>query len=223
MHQVTPARDCPAVGAYVVLPIMLVMVPTVFAGTFPGPKIDDIETASKRETAVLAGGCFWGMEAVFEHLKGVTSVVSGYAGGEKKTAHSDLVEAGGTGHAESVKITFNPSQVTYGQILTVFFSVAHDPTQLNRQGPDSGTQYRSVIFYTSDEQKGVAEAYIRQLDDAGVFPKAIVTQVAPLEGFYPAESSMQHYSQRNPTDAYVVANDLPKLEALKKEFPELYK
>jgi peptide-methionine (S)-S-oxide reductase len=196
---------------------------SVAAATFPAPTIDEPAQASKPETAVLAGGCFWAMEAVFEHVKGVLGVVSGYSGGTSDTAHSDQVESGRTGHAESVEITYDPSQITYGQLLKVFFAVAHDPTQLNRQGPDSGTQYRSIIFYAGDEQKHVAEAYIRQLTAVRVFNHKIVTQLVPLSGFYPAEDFLQHYSERHPTSSYVVQNDLPKLVALKARYPGLYK
>jgi peptide-methionine (S)-S-oxide reductase len=175
------------------------------------------------ETAVLAGGCFWGVEAVFERVKGVKKAVSGFAGGQKKTAHYEEVSTGTTGHAESVQVTFDPKQITYGQILMVYFSVAHDPTELNRQGPDTGTQYRSAIFYASEDQKKVAEAYIQQLNEAQVFKRKIVTQVVPLQGFYPAESYHQHYLDHNMTSPYIIYNDLPKLTALKKQYPEFCK
>jgi peptide-methionine (S)-S-oxide reductase len=195
-----------------------------FAGTFPDAAVDDSLTSAKGEqTAVLAGGCFWGMEGLFEHVKGVKTVVSGFAGGEKSTAHYEDVSGGATGHAESVKITYDPSQVTYGQLLKIYFSVAHDPTELNRQGPDSGTQYRSAIFYDGDQQKRIAEAYIKQLDEARVLSRRIVTEVAPLRGFYAAESYHQHFMERNPTYPYIVYNDLPKLEALKREYPAMCK
>ena len=193
------------------------------AATFPAPTIDEPAHDSKPETAVLAGGCFWGMETVFEHVKGVLAVVSGYSGGTSDTAHSEQVETGRTGHAESVEITYDPSQITYGQLLKVFFAVAHDPTQWNRQGPDSGTQYRSVIFYGNDQQKHVAETYIRQLSAVRIFSHKIVTQVVQLAGFYPAEDFLQHYGERHPANAYVVQNDLPKLEALKARYPDLYR
>lgn len=173
--------------------------------------------------AVLAGGCFWGVEAVFEHLKGVTDVVSGYAGGSSQAAHYEMVGTGRTGHAESVQITYDPAQISYGKLLQVFFTVAHDPTQLNRQGPDEGTQYRSAIFYQSDEQKHVAEAYIRQLTEAKVFRHPIATKVVPLPAFYPAEEYHQNYIARNPGNPYVMYNDLPKLSELKKRFPDLTK
>ncbi|HJR63068.1 MAG TPA: peptide-methionine (S)-S-oxide reductase MsrA [Gemmatimonadaceae bacterium] len=174
-------------------------------------------------TAVLAGGCFWGIEAVFEHVKGVTKVVSGYAGGTKETASYDKVSSGKTGHAEAVQITYDPAQVSYGTLLKVFFSVAHDPTQLNRQGPDVGPQYRSAIFYGSDEEKRAAEAYIAQLEQAKAFPRPIVTDVAPLDEFYAAEDYHQDYAVRNPTQPYIVIHDLPKVERLKAEHPELWR
>jgi peptide-methionine (S)-S-oxide reductase len=176
-----------------------------------------------KEAAVLAGGCFWGVDAVFKHVKGVEQVVSGYSGGDSKTAEYEVVSTGRTGHAESVKITYDPSKVTYAQLLRVFFSVATDPTQLNRQGPDEGTQYRSVIFYANDAQKQIAFAYIEQLNKARVFSAPIVTQVVPFEHFYAAESCHQDYLAMHPDDPYIVFNDLPKLRALKKEFPGLYK
>jgi peptide-methionine (S)-S-oxide reductase len=192
------------------------------AAAFPAPVIDAAPVASKQSaTAVLAGGCFWGVEAVFERLRGVSNVVSGFAGGSKSTAHYETVSAGQTGHAESVEIAYDPSQITYGKLLQVYFSVAHDPTQLNRQGPDSGTQYRSAIFYSTDEQKRVAEAYIKQLNEAKVFQHPIVTQVTPLAGFYAAEAYHQNFIERNPNYPYVVYNDLPKLKQLEKQFPEL--
>jgi peptide-methionine (S)-S-oxide reductase len=191
---------------------------------FPDPALDIPANVSQgQQAAVLAGGCFWGMEGVFERLKGVTDVVSGFAGGAASTAHYDMVSEGNTGHAESVKITFDPSQITFGQLLKVYFSVAHDPTELNRQGPDVGTQYRSAIFYMNDDQKRVAEAYIQQLDQAHVFSHRIVTQVVPYHGFYAAEKYHQHYLDHNMTQPYIVYNDLPKLAALKKQYPELCK
>jgi peptide-methionine (S)-S-oxide reductase len=191
---------------------------------FPDPAVDAPRAAThEKQTAVLAGGCFWGVEGVFERIKGVTNVVSGFAGGDKSTAHYETVSTGTTGHAESVKITYDPSQITFGQLLKVYFAVAHDPTELNRQGPDTGTQYRSAIFYMDDEQKKIAEAYIQQLDAAHVFPRAIVTQVVPFHGFYAAESYHQHYLDNNPTNPYIVYNDLPKIAALKKQYPEMCK
>ncbi len=189
---------------------------------FPEPAVDVPAAASSgTQTAVLAGGCFWGVEGVFERIKGVKKVVSGFAGGEKSTAHYEVVSSGRTGHAESVAITFDPSQITYGQLLMVYFSVAHDPTELNRQGPDTGTQYRSAIFYSDEEQKKVAEAYIKQLNAAGIYSRPIVTQVVPLKGFYAAEAYHQHFLDNNMTYPYIVYNDLPKIAALKKQFPQL--
>jgi peptide-methionine (S)-S-oxide reductase len=194
------------------------------ARMLPDPTIDiDRATAPHKETAVFAGGCFWGVEAVFEQLAGVQKVVAGFAGGEAKTAHYEIVSTGRTGHAESVEVTYDPAQITYGQLLKIFFAVAHDPTEKNRQGPDDGTQYRSVIFYKDAGQQRIAEAYIKQLDDAHVFKKAIVTQVTPLTHFYPAEGYHQEFVKRNPTYPYVVYNDLPKLAELKKEFGGMLK
>lgn len=194
------------------------------ASRFPDP-VQDIRVATPgtKQTAVLAGGCFWGVEAVFERLEGVSDVVSGYAGGSSATAHYQIVSMGATGHAESVKITFDPARISYGHLLEIFFAVAHDPTELNRQGPDEGTQYRSAIFYANAEQKTVAEAYIQQLEAAKLFRHHIVTQVVPLEGFYPAEAYHQNFLDRNPTYPYIVYNDLPKLAELKKQFPEMLK
>lgn len=175
-----------------------------------------------QQSAVVAGGCFWGIQAVFQHVKGVISAVSGYAGGSAQTADYEKVCGGNTGHAESVKVTYDPAQISYGQILRIFFSVAHDPTELNRQGPDSGTQYRSAIFYDGEEQKRVAEAYIAQLDRASIFPRRIVTQVTPLVAFYPAEDYHQNYAANHPSQPYIMFNDAPKVLALRKLFPELY-
>jgi peptide-methionine (S)-S-oxide reductase len=191
---------------------------------FPAPAIDATLAAAKgQQTAVFAGGCFWGVQAVFEHLKGVTSATSGYAGGYVKSPSYETVSMGVTGHAETVSVAYDPSQITYGQLLMVFFSVAHDPTQWNRQGPDTGSQYRSAIFYTSAEQKRIAQAYIAQLDAAKAYSRPIVTKVEPFRGFYPAESYHQDYLKNNPDNPYIVYNDLPKLENLKKDFPELYR
>jgi peptide-methionine (S)-S-oxide reductase len=193
------------------------------AANIPTPAVDAaLATAKAEQTTVIAGGCFWGIQAVFQHVKGVISATSGYSGGAARTAEYELVSNGDTGHAESVKITYDPSQITYGQLLRVFFSVAHDPTQLNRQGPDTGTQYRSSIFYASDEQKGIAEAYIAQLDKAKVYPRPIVTQVVPLKAFYPAEAYHQDYAARHPDNPYIVYNDAPKVAHLRQEFPDLY-
>jgi peptide-methionine (S)-S-oxide reductase len=172
---------------------------------------------------VLAGGCFWGIQAVFQHVKGVTDATSGYAGGAAQTAKYDVVSSGETGHAESVRVTFDPSQVTYGQLLRVFFSVAHDPTELNRQGPDEGTQYRSAIFFADADQKRAAEAYIAQLDKAKLFRGRIVTQVAPLAAFYPAEAYHQNYARLHPDNPYLVINDAPKVAHLRQLFPDLYR
>jgi len=194
------------------------------AGKFPEPVRDTPRAAAREfQTAVFAGGCFWGIEAVFEGLEGVGDVVSGYAGGQEKTAHYEMVGTGRTGHAESVKVTYDASKITYGQLLKVLFSVAHDPTELNRQGPDEGPQYRSAIFYANDEQKQVAEAYIAQLNAAKVFKKPIATTVSPLQGFFAAEDYHQNFLRLHPTYPYIVYNDLPKLDALKKEWPELLK
>jgi peptide-methionine (S)-S-oxide reductase len=191
------------------------------AARFPDPTLDPKPAQAGTQTAVFAGGCFWGVEGVFERLHGVSSVVSGFAGGSKATAHYEVVSTGTTGHAESVQITYDPAKVSYGTLLKVFFAVAHDPTELNRQGPDEGTQYRSAIFYATPDQKAVADAYIAQLGAAKVFRSRIVTQVVPLQGFYPAEAYHQHFLDRHPDYPYIVYNDLPKIEHLKKEFPEL--
>src|SRR5271165_1514014 len=172
--------------------------------SFPAPAIDSpLQTAKGEQTVVFAGGCFWGIQAVFQHVKGVVSAVSGYSGGSARTAEYEVVSTGATGHAESVKVTSDPSRVTYGQLLRVFFSVAHDPTQLNRQGPDQGSQYRSVIFYSSDEQKRIAQAYIAQLDQAKAFPRPIVTQVVAFKAFYPAEGYHQNYATLHPDNLYI--------------------
>jgi peptide-methionine (S)-S-oxide reductase len=189
----------------------------------PPPTTDAaLATASSQQSVVIAGGCFWGIQAVFQHVKGVISATSGYSGGEAKTAEYEIVSEGDTGHAESVKIVYDPSKITYGQLLRIFFSVAHDPTELNRQGPDSGTQYRSSIFYGNDDQKRIAEAYIGQLDQAKVFSSPIVTQVVPLKAFYPAEAYHQNYAANHPANPYIVFNDAPKVANLKQQFPEIY-
>lgn len=181
-----------------------------------------IPATDGEQTAVFAGGCFWGVEAVFEHVKGVKTAVSGYAGGTKQTADYETVSSGRTGHAESVSVTFDPAQVSYQQLLEVFFTVAHNPTELNRQGPDTGTQYRSAIFYANDEQKQIAEKYIAEITKAKAYSAPIVTQVAPLKAFYPAEGYHQDYLAHHPTQPYIVINDLPKVEHLKNQFPQLY-
>jgi peptide-methionine (S)-S-oxide reductase len=194
-----------------------------FAAGFPDPPAGatTMTKPGSPEVAVLAGGCFWGMEGVFERLKGVVDVVSGYSGGEAGTAHYHMVGTGTTGHAESVRIAFDPAQISFGTLLKVFFSVAHDPTQLNYQGPDHGTQYRSAIFYASAEQKRISEEYIRILDAAKVFPDRIVTQVVPLKEFYPAEDYHQNFMDNNPGYPYIVFWDVPKVEHLVKLYPEL--
>jgi peptide-methionine (S)-S-oxide reductase len=212
----------------VLLMITLVGVVACSAGdhasaAVPNPVVDAaLATAKSEQTAVVAGGCFWGIQAVFQHVKGVISATSGYSGGATGTAEYEVVSNGDTGHAESVKIAYDPSRITYGQLLRVFFSVAHDPTQLNRQGPDTGSQYRSSIFYNSDEQKRIAEAYIAQLDKAKVFPRPIATQVVPLKAFYPAEAYHQDYAARHPDNPYIVYNDAPKVAHLRQQFPDLY-
>lgn len=178
--------------------------------------------APAEQTAVFAGGCFWGVDAVFKHVRGVTDVVSGYAGGNASTAHYDQVSHGDTGHVESVRIRFNPAQVSYLQLLQVFLSVAHDPTQLNRQGPDAGTQYRSAIFYTSTEQQASARSYIEKLSASHASPGSIVTQLIPLEQFYPAEAYHQNYLALHPDQPYIVYNDMPKLQHLRQQFTNLY-
>jgi peptide-methionine (S)-S-oxide reductase len=191
------------------------------AVVIPAPAVD-AQASDGIQTAVIAGGCFWGVQGVFQHTAGVVNAVSGYAGGNKSTADYTMVSTGTTGHAESVQIKYDPKQISYGKILQIFFSVAHDPTQLNRQGPDSGTQYRSAVFTTSDEQRKVADAYIAQLNAAKVYKKPIVTKVGPLEGFYPAEAYHQDYLTLHPNQPYIAYNDLPKVENLKKIFAQNY-
>lgn len=192
--------------------------------SLPDPAVDMLAPATHaKQTAVFAGGCFWGVQAVFQHVKGVTEATSGYSGGSASTADYETVSMGTTGHAESVRVTFDPTEISYGQLLKIFFSVAHDPTQLNRQGPDVGSQYRSVIFYTSDEQQHVAQAYIDQLNQAKVFPRKIVTQVVPLKGFYEAEAYHQNYAALHPDNPYIAYNDLPKVEHLREQFGSVYK
>ncbi len=190
----------------------------------PVPALDTPATAqANRATAVFAGGCFWGVQAVFQHTQGVLNAVSGYAGGSRETATYASIGSGRTGHAESVQITYDPKQISYGKLLQIYFSVAHDPTQLNRQGPDSGTQYRSAVFYQDDNQKQVAQGYIAQLDAAKVFTGKIVTQLTPLIAFYPAEAYHQDYATRNPRSPYIARFDLPKIANLKTMMPELYR
>ena len=204
-------------------PLLLVVVLALSQSTFPAPAQDARRASGAEQTAVLAGGCFWGVEAVFERLAGVKDVVSGFAGGTRASARYELVSAGTTGHAEAVRIVYDPSVITYGQLLKVFFAVAHDPTELNRQGPDEGPQYRSSVFFDSAEQKAIAEAYVKQLNDARVFDRPIATTVVKLEGFYPAEAYHQDFVRHHPSYPYVVFNDLPKLRHLEKSFPELIK
>ncbi len=193
------------------------------AVAIPAPAVDAPRASmAAKQTAVISGGCFWGVQAVFQHVKGVINATSGYSGGSAKTAEYESVSTGETGHAESVEIVYDPSQISYGELLRVFFSVAHDPTQLNRQGPDEGTQYRSAIFYNSDEQKHIAEAYIQQLEAGKIFTRKIVTQVVPLQAFYPAEGYHQNYAALHPNQPYIRFNDAPKVEHLKVQFPNLY-
>jgi len=214
---------------------MFAMMLTVLAGTLacqagsgaaavPAPVVDQPKAATAaKQTATVAGGCFWGIQAVFQHVKGVLSATSGYSGGTVKNPDYETVSSGRSGHAESVQIVYDPSQVTYGELLRVFFSVAHDPTQLNHQDPDEGTQYRSVIFYSDDEQKKIAEAYVAQLDQAKVYKHKIVTQIVPLQAFYPAEGYHQNFAALHPNHGYIVTYDAPKVANLRKEFPDLYK
>ena len=198
------------------------------AVVIPPPALDNPKDAAKDgagtvQTAVLAGGCFWGVQGVYQHVRGVQSAVSGYSGGTKATADYETVSRGATGHAESVEVRFDPREVSYGEILQIYFSVVHDPTQLDRQGPDTGAQYRSNIFYVDEAQKRIAQAYIAQLDKSGSFPRAIVTRVDPLAAFYPAEAYHQDFLVRHPTYPYIAFNDLPKIENLKKVFPTRYR
>jgi peptide-methionine (S)-S-oxide reductase len=199
---------------------------TVHAATptpIPPPNADaTLAKASGKQTAVFAGGCFWGTQAVFERVKGVLQTATGYSGGSASSATYDQVTTETTGHAESVKVVYDPSKITYGQLLRIYFSVAHDPTQLNRQGPDVGTSYRSAIFYANDEQRRLATSYIQQLDAAHIFPHPIVTQVVPLKGFYRAEDYHQDYALHNPDNPYILVCDRPKIEALKEQFPDLF-
>jgi peptide-methionine (S)-S-oxide reductase len=204
-----------------------VLTAVLMAGTFPDPpevsKAPVSADSAKKGVAVLAGGCFWGMQGVFEHVKGVTDTEVGYSGGSKDTAHYERIERGDTNHAESIRITYDPSKITYGQLLKIYFSVAHDPTTLNYQHNDHGTQYRSSIFYMGDDQKTMAEAYIKELNDKHVFGDPVVTRVVPLTAFYRAEEYHQHYLDQNPTQPYIVATDLPLIEHLKQQYPDWYK
>jgi peptide-methionine (S)-S-oxide reductase len=193
---------------------------SVTAATLPDPALDT--PVNDQQMVVLAGGCFWGMQEVFEHVKGVTKVTAGYSGGTKETADYETVSSGTTGHAESVQIYYDPSKISFGQLLKVYFQVAHDPTELDRQGPDTGTQYRSAIFFSTAAQQTVAAAYINQLNQAKTFDAPIVTEVKSFTGFYPAEDYHQHYADLHPTDMYIVYNDLPKLQALQQELPDFY-
>jgi peptide-methionine (S)-S-oxide reductase len=206
-----------AIAAFVAAPLRA----AEDAVVIPAPAVD-VQASDGIQTAVLAGGCFWGVQGVFQHTAGVVNAVSGYAGGNKATADYNTVSSGTTGHAETVQVKYDPKKISYGKILQIFFSVAHDPTQLNRQGPDSGTQYRSAIFTTSDEQNKVADAYIAQLNAAKVYRRPIVTKVGALEGFYPAEAYHQDYLTLHPSQPYIAYNDLPKIENLKKIFAENY-
>jgi peptide-methionine (S)-S-oxide reductase len=193
------------------------------AKLFPNPDLDDrLADGAAPQTVVLAGGCFWGVQAVYQHVKGVARATSGYAGGSAASAHYETVSGGRTGHAESVEVVYDPAQVTFGQLLKIFFSVVHDPTELNRQGPDEGPQYRSAIFCTSDSQRRLAAAYIAQLDREGVYRRRIVTQVAALEAFYRAEEYHQNYAERHPSEPYIMFNDRPKVDALRKIYPAMY-
>jgi peptide-methionine (S)-S-oxide reductase len=215
-------------GALLIAPFVGLTVSAAMAAEsavmVPAPTIDEAAPAGAGpQTIVLAGGCFWGVQAVYQHTKGVTAAVSGYAGGEKQTAHYEMVGSGRTGHAESVAVTFDPRQVSYGKILQIYFSVAHNPTELNRQGPDVGTQYRSAIFYANDEQKRIANAYIAELDKTHVFPRPIVTQLEVLHGFYPAEQYHQDFAVLHPSYPYIVFNDLPKVDNLKRLFAADYR
>jgi len=216
-------------AALVVIPVALVLFTARSGSSRPlaqpaaAPALDAVAGSATEDTAVFAGGCFWGVEAVFRHVKGVKSAVSGYAGGSVGSPSYEQVSSGDTGHAESVQVIYDPSQVSYGKLLQIFFSVVHDPTQLNRQGPDHGTQYRSAIFYNSPQQQQVAESYIRQLTAAKTFSRPIVTQVSKLNGFYRAEEYHQNYLAQHPNQLYIVINDKPKVAALKKEFADVYR
>ena len=192
------------------------------SSAIPAPTVDEPRTGHP-ESAILAGGCFWGVQGVYQHVKGVTTAESGYAGGSAATANYETVSSETTGHAESVRITYDPTQITYGQLLQIFFAVVQDPTELNRQGPDVGTQYRSVIFAQNETQRNIANAYIAQLNQAGAFPGPIVTAVSPAAPFFPAEAYHQDFFDLNPNNPYIVQNDLPKLDALRSTFPDLYR
>jgi peptide-methionine (S)-S-oxide reductase len=224
-------RSLPNLAAALVIPVAVVLLGARLSGgaspalaePAAAPIVDATPMLAGEDTAVFAGGCFWGVEAVFDHVKGVKRAISGYAGGDVAGPSYEQVSTGDTGHAESVEVIYDPSQVSYGKLLQIFFSVAHDPTQLNRQGPDHGTQYRSAIFFRNAQQQQIADSYIKQLTTAKTFSRAIVTQVAKLKAFYPAEEYHQHYLERNPTQPYIVINDLPKVAALKKQFADVYR
>ena len=205
------------------IPVLAMLAAGSVGAALPDYSGDQPKASTAEATAVFAGGCFWGVDAVFKHTKGVSNVVSGYAGGSAATAKYPIVGTGMTGHAESVQVTYDPAKISYGELLKIFFQVAHDPTQLNRQGPDTGSQYRSAIFYVDAEQKAIAQRYIDQLNQSKAFPKPIVTQVAALDKFYPAEAYHQGYLARHPNEPYIVYNDMPKLEQLKRDFPGRYK
>jgi peptide-methionine (S)-S-oxide reductase len=218
----------PIIGALMLIPLLGFSASPLQAAepavTIPPPSVDEQAPASgEMQTAVLAGGCFWGMQGVYQHTKGVTQAVSGYAGGQKDTAHYQMVGSGRTGHAESISVTFDPRVITYGKILQIYFSVAHNPTELNYQGPDEGTQYRSAIFYANSDQKRVATAYIDELQKAHVFSSPIVTKLEAFSGFYPAEDYHQDFLVLHPNYPYIVFNDLPKVDNLKKLFPDYYR
>jgi peptide-methionine (S)-S-oxide reductase len=225
------ARSLPNLAAALVIPVAVVLLGARLSGGASSslsepavaPIVDATPMSAGEDTAVFAGGCFWGVEAVYDHVKGVKRAISGYAGGKVAGPSYEQVSTGETGHAESVEVIYDPSQVSYGKLLQIFFSVAHDPTQLNRQGPDHGTQYRSAIFFRNAQQQQTAESYIKQLTTARTFSRPIVTQVAKLDGFYPAEEYHQHYLEQHPTQPYIVINDLPKVAALKKQFSDVYK
>ncbi len=222
----TLRRLCAALATAVGLLISSATPAAERAFIIPPPAADQAASAAAtatQEKAVIAGGCFWGVQAVFQHVKGVSNAVSGYAGGQAGTANYNAVGSGRTGHAEAVEITYDPRQISYGQLLQIYFSVAHDPTQLNRQGPDHGTQYRSAVFPANDSQRKVAEAYIEQLNKSGVYPKALATTIEPLQAFYPAEDYHQDYLVRNPNSLYIVINDVPKVENLAKTFPDWWR
>jgi len=219
------ARIAPFAAAALLAGAALFVAPSLAADgvvTAPAPKLAE-PVSGHSETAIFAGGCFWGVQGVFQHVEGVTNAVSGYAGGEQKTAQYETVSGGQTGHAETVKITYDPGKITYGQLLQIYFSVAHDPTQLNRQGPDRGTQYRSTIFPVNAEQAKIAKAYIDQLDQANTFGKKLATTIEPDRIFYPAEDYHQDYLTLHPEQPYIAYNDLPKIEALKKMFPTVFR